>query len=218
MPARLAVSVRKADLVRRLEQVPRHPSPAADLEQYRTPPDIAAELLLAAHKDGAIADKRVLDLGCGTGMLAVGAALLGARLATGVDIDSHAIAMAQELASDLQVSRHTWFVCSDVADWRSDPDHFDTVVMNPPFGAQKGNRNADRVFYARAAEAVHPYGTVWFLAQERTEPFLAATAQQLDARLDKVAGWDYPLEATMAHHRQAAQVVRVGGYRMGWAT
>ena len=159
---------------------------------------------------------RVLDLGCGTGMFAVGAALLGARLATGVDVDSHAIAMAHETASDLHVSRHTWFVCSDVADWRSDPDHFDTVVMNPPFGAQRGNRNADRVFYARATEAVHPYGTVWFLAQERTEAYLARMADELGGKLERVGAWDYPLDATMAHHKKDVHPVRVGGYRLGW--
>lgn len=208
--------MRKADLEGALEAVPRHPSPDPDREQYRTPSGIAADLLLAANRDGAIAGKRVLDLGCGTGTFAIGAALLGARLATGVDLDSHAIAMAQESAADLHVSRRTWFVCSDVADWRSDPDHFDTVLMNPPFGAQKGNRHADRVFYARASEAVNPYGTVWFLAHERTESFLAAMADELGGRIDKVASWDYPLEATMAHHRRDVQAVRVGGYRMAW--
>lgn len=208
--------MRKADLVRALEAVPRHPSPTPDLEQYRTPPAIAADLLLAAHKEGAIEGKRILDLGCGTGTFAVGAALLGARLATGVDVDSHAVAMAQETAADLGVSQRTWFVCSNVADWRSDPDHFDTVLMNPPFGAQRGNRHADRVFYARATEAVHPYGTVWFLAQERTEGYLGKLAEELGGRLDKVAAWDYPLEATMAHHQKEVQMVRVGGYRLGW--
>ncbi|HUR26179.1 MAG TPA: METTL5 family protein [Candidatus Thermoplasmatota archaeon] len=208
--------MRKAELVRALEAAPRHPSPAPELEQYRTPPDIAAELLLAAHKEEAIAGKRILDLGCGTGMFSVGAALLGARLATGVDVDSHAIAMAQELASDLRVSQRTWFVCSDVTDWRSDPDHFDTVVMNPPFGAQRGNRNADRVFYARATEAVHPFGTVWFLAQERTQAYLAKMADELGGKLERVGAWDYPLEATMAHHVKEMQAVRVGGYRLSW--
>lgn len=208
--------MRKAELERALEAVPRHPSPAPDLEQYRTPAGIAAELLLAAQAEGAIAGKRVLDLGCGTGTFAIGAALLGARLATGVDVDSHAVAMAQETAAEAHVAERTWFVCSDVADWRSDPDHFDTVVMNPPFGAQKGNRNADRVFYARASEAVHPFGTVWFLAQERTEGYLGKLAEDLGARLDKVAAWDYPLEATMAHHRREMQALRVGGYRMAW--
>lgn len=208
--------MRAADLERALEAVPRHPLPHPELEQYRTPPGIAAALLLAAHKEGAIAGKSVLDLGCGTGTFSVGAALLGARLATGVEVDAHAVAMAQELAADLHVARTTWFVCSDIADWRSDPGHFDTVVMNPPFGAQKGNRHADRVFYARACEAVHPHGTVWFLAQERTEGYLAKVAEELDARMDKVGAWDYPLEATMAHHRKEARVVRVGGYRMAW--
>lgn len=209
--------VRAAELERALAGVPRLPSPQPALEQYRTPPAIAAGLLLAAHREGAIAGKSVLDLGCGTGTFVVGAALLGARLATGVDVDPHAVAMAQELASDMHVSQRTWFVCSDVANWRSDPGHFDTVVMNPPFGAQKANKHADRVFYARAAEAVEPFGTVWFLAQERTEPYLATMAEELGGRLDKVAGWDYPLEATMAHHTREAQVVRVGGYRLAWA-
>lgn len=208
--------MRKADLERALEAVPRHPSPRPDWEQYRTPPGVAAGLLLAAHKEGALADHRVLDLGCGTGMLALGAALLGARMATGVDVDSHAVAMAQECAAAMDLSPRTWFVCADVADWRSEPGSFDTVVMNPPFGAQKGNRHADRVFYARAAEAVHPYGTVWFLAQERTEGFLAAAAEELGGRVEKVAAWDYPLEATMGHHTQETRLVRVGGYRLGW--
>ena len=208
--------MRAADLERALEAVPRHPSPHPDLEQYRTPPAIAAALLLAAHREGAVAGKSVLDLGCGTGTFAVGAALLGARLATGVDVDAHAVAMAQELASDLHVARTTWFVCSDLRDWRSDPGHFDTVIMNPPFGAQRRNRHADRVFYARAAEAVHPHGTVWFLAQERTEKYLATVAEELQATMDKVGVWEFPLEATMAHHAQDVKAVRVGGYRMAW--
>lgn len=208
--------MRVADLERALEGVPRHPSPDPDLEQYRTPSRIAAEFLLAARREGAIEGRSVLDLGCGTGTFAIGAALLGARLATGVDVDAHAIAMAQETASHLDMSRRTWFVCADVAAWRSDPGHFDTVVMNPPFGAQKGNRHADRVFYARATEAVHPYGTVWFLAQERTEGYLGKLAEDLGGRVERVAAWDYPLEATMAHHKEAARLVRVGGYRLAW--
>jgi putative methylase len=216
MAAEAGLAMRKAELEKALEAIPRHPSPRPEWEQYRTPPAIAAELLLAAHREGAVAGKRVLDLGCGTGTFAIGAALLGARLATGVDLDSHAIHMAQECAAGLHVAERTWFVCSDVADWRSDPDHFDTVVMNPPFGAQKGNRHADRVFYARAAEAVQPFGNVWFLAQERTEGYLGAMAEELGAKVEKVGAWDYPLEATMAHHSKAAQLVRVGGYRLAW--
>jgi putative methylase len=208
--------VRRADLERALEAIPRHPAPSPDLEQYRTPPGIAAQLLLLAHADGAIAGKRVLDLGCGTGTFAVGAALLDARLATGVDADAVSIGLAQKAAADLRVAERTWFVVADLADWRPEPGAYDTVVMNPPFGAQKNNKHADRLFVERAAEAVRPAGTVWFLAQVRTEGFLAQQAKSLGASIERVATWPYPLEATMAHHREAARMVEVGAYRLAW--
>ncbi len=208
--------MRKADLERALEAIPRHPTPSPDLEQYRTPPGIAAHLLLLAHADGAIQDKRVLDLGCGTGSFAVGAALLGARLATGIDLDAASVALAQQAAVAGRVAERTWFVTGDLQGWRPEPGAFDTVVMNPPFGAQKGNKHADRLFLQRAADAVRPRGTVWFLALQSTEGFLTAFAQGLGARIERVAAWDYPIEATMAHHQKDVQTVRVGGYRLSW--
>lgn len=208
--------MRKADLERVLDAVPKHPSPSPDLEQYRTPPGIAAQFLRLASDDGAIADRRVLDLGCGTGVLAIGAALLGARLVTGVDVDAQAIGIAQESAQRAGVAQRTWFVTADLAHWEPEPDTFDTVVMNPPFGAQKDNKHADRLFLERAALAVKPTGTVWFLALERTEAFLVVAARRLGAALEKVAAWDYPLEATMAHHTREVQTVLVGAYRIAW--
>lgn len=208
--------MRKADLERALEAIPRHPAPAPDLEQYRTPPAIAAQLLLLAQADGVLQGKRVLDLGCGTGTFAIGAALLGARLATGVDVDAASVGLAQKAAQAAGVTQRTWFVTADLAQWEPEPGGFDAVIMNPPFGAQKGNKHADRLFLQRAAAAVRPKGTVWFLALERTEGFLTAFAQELGARIERVAVWDYPLEATMAHHRKDVQSVRVGGYRLSW--
>lgn len=208
--------MRKAELERRLEAVPRHPRPSPELEQYRTPAGVAADLLFAAHADGAIAGKRVLDLGCGTGTFTVGAALLGARLATGLEVDAESLALATQAIAAAGVARTTWLVASGIEAWHPEPGAFDTVVMNPPFGAQKGNKHADRLFLDRAAEAVQPEGTAWFLALERTERFLAAYAKELGGRLEKVAAWDYPLEATMAHHTKGVATVRVGGYRLGW--
>lgn len=199
-----------------MEAIPRHPAPSPDLEQYRTPAGIAAQLLLLAHVDGAIAHKRVLDLGCGTGTFTVGAALLGARLATGVDVDAASIGLAQRAAAACRVQERTWFVTADLAAWHPEPAAYDTVVMNPPFGAQKNNKHADRLFVERAAEAVRPQGTVWFLAQVRTEGFLAQQAKVLGAAIERVATWPYPLEATMAHHREAARTVDVGAYRLAW--
>lgn len=201
-----------------MDGVPTIPGPRAELEQYRTPTRVATDLLLAAHADGAIEGRRVLDLGCGTGLFAIGAALLGARQATGVEVHPDAIRLANAAATVAGVAQKTWFVASDIASWRADPGLFDTVIMNPPFGAQKGNKHADRLFLERAEQAVRPNGTVWFLALERTEGFLGTFAKSLGASIDRVGAWDYPLVATMAHHEKEAQLVRVGGYRLAWTS
>ncbi len=66
---------RKLEII--LEQAKVFESPSAELEQYYTPATVAARLLHFAFLRGDIASKRVVDLGCGTGVLALGAALLG---------------------------------------------------------------------------------------------------------------------------------------------
>ena len=69
--------------------------PRASLEQYQTPAPLAARLLYHALMKGDIEGKRVCDLGCGTGVLAIGAALLGAETVTGIEIDEKAVEVAE---------------------------------------------------------------------------------------------------------------------------
>ena len=66
--------------------------PNPDLEQYATPVDIAAEIVNKANSRGHLSGK-VADLGCGTGRLAIGAAILGADV-TGFEIDAKALDIA----------------------------------------------------------------------------------------------------------------------------
>ncbi len=121
--------------------------PSASLEQYETPAPLASRLLHLAWSRGDL-DGWVLDLGCGTGVLGVGAALYGARV-VGVDVDSDALRTARHNAESAGVGEKTDWVRGDVG---SVPvRQVDTVVMNPPFGAQK--RGADRPFL-RTAESV----------------------------------------------------------------
>lgn len=233
MAWRVPKGLRRVDLERALEVVPDFPDADPDREQYRTPAGVAAELLWKAHEEGAIAGRHVLDLGCGTGMFALGAALLGAASVTGVDVDAAALALARTTVHDVAVPQR--FVASDVADWIPDRT-YDTVVMNPPFGAQFAGRNADRAFYERAASALRPrtgrgdaafgpaslpagnpaapVGTIWFLAPPRNERFLAACAKGLGMRLERVATWSYPIEARFGFHARDVQSFAVAGYRM----
>ena len=76
--------IRKLDLELFLSQVAVNPSPKVNLEQYTISESIAATMLyLAAYTNNDIIGKKVLDLGCGTGRLALGAAFLGAERVVG---------------------------------------------------------------------------------------------------------------------------------------
>lgn len=202
--------MRKADLERWLDGIPGHPDPKASFEQYRTPSAVAAALLGACHADGALQNRRVLDLGCGTGVFALGARFLGAATVLGVDVDGPAIDLARSTASAMGLD--VAFETHDVRDWTPEA-RWDTVLMNPPFGAQRANRHGDRPFYDAALHALVPGGSCWFLAQENSERFLAAFLQSKKVAVEKVASWDYPLVASQEFHREQARLVRVGGYK-----
>ncbi len=140
--------VPRLELEMTLQQVEPHPSPKAYLEQYTIPTDVAAELLfIAAYVHDDIIKRIVVDLGCGTGRLTIGAVLLGTTEAVGVDIDKMAVKSAKKNADKLGVSEKTSWVIGEVDVLRG---NFHTVLQNPPFGVQK--RGADRKFLSKALE------------------------------------------------------------------
>ncbi len=61
-----------------LQRLSGYSCPRAALEQYQTPAPLAARLLFHALMKGDIKGKKICDLGSGTGVLAIGASLLGA--------------------------------------------------------------------------------------------------------------------------------------------
>ena len=140
--------VRKRDLERVLSQIQAHPTPKAYLEQYTTPSKVVAEALyLAAYVYDDIIGKTVIELGCGTGRLAIGAVLLGAKEVVGVDLEEAAVRVAQKNAEKMAVEEEIRWIVADIDVIEGT---FDTVLQNPPFGVQR--RRADRRFITKALE------------------------------------------------------------------
>jgi putative methylase len=140
--------VRKLELEMIIAEILPHPSPKAYLEQYTVSPEVAAELLyMATYIYDDIIGKSVIDLGCGTGRLAIAAAMLGAKEVVGVDIDKVAITQAIKNAEKLGVKARIDWIIADINAMRGNSD---TVLQNPPFGVQK--RRADRKFLIKALQ------------------------------------------------------------------
>ena len=79
--------MKKKDLEIRLQNLAPFKEPKVELEQYPTHSSIATDILFEAYANGDIAGKDVVDLGCGTGIFAIGASLLGASSVTAYDLD-----------------------------------------------------------------------------------------------------------------------------------
>lgn len=73
---------------------------------------LCLELLQDYIKDGSA----MLDIGCGSGILAIASVLLGADSAVGVDIDAQSVKTARENAAINGVSDRTEFIVGDLAE------------------------------------------------------------------------------------------------------
>ncbi|MFP3299711.1 MAG: METTL5 family protein [Thermoplasmatales archaeon] len=111
----------------------------AYLEQYPTPPSVAAALLYRAALEGDITGKDVADLGCGNGIFAIGSKILGAKSVTAIDVDADSIEVCKENMNKLGL---------DIKCIKGSIEEIEvkvnTVIMNPPFGSQV--RNSDIPF------------------------------------------------------------------------
>ncbi|HLB67231.1 MAG TPA: METTL5 family protein [Thermoplasmata archaeon] len=189
---------------RALQSLERIPRPAAASEQYTTPAPIAAEVLYLAHGHGDLAGRSVVDLGCGNGILAIGAKLLGAARVLGVDSDPTAIGVARR--NGRRVKADVEWVLADV---RAVHDVFDTVVMNPPFGAQ--SRHADRPFLDTALAV----GSVVYTFMNGTaEAFVRRRVETSGGRITERLEYAFPIPHLFPFHREAARKLAVVLYRV----
>jgi putative methylase len=196
--------MKKSELERFLQRVPQHPSPTPSLEQYMTPAPVAASALFFAAQCGDITSRRVGDLGCGTGILAIGASLLGAAEVVAIDIDRASVEAGREFAEKEALDIDWWN--GDIGDFHGE---LDTVVMNPPFGAQK--RHADRPFLQKAFECAQ---TVHSFHMAATEQFVEREASAAGFTVTHKNKYEISIRHLFDFHRKEKQQIEVILLRM----
>lgn len=204
--------VSKRALELRLSTVAGFDPPRVELEQYPTPADLAAHLVHLAHISGDL-DATVLDLGTGTGMLALGAALCGPERVVGLDRDPAALAIAHENERRVDLAGRVDWVLGDATRPPLCPDEGVTVLMNPPFGAQRGNVHADRRFLERVADlaavsySVHNAGS-----REFVESFAADNGGEVTHAFRA----ELPLSKQFEFQERGRKVIDAEVFRIVW--
>ena len=107
-------------------------SATIDLEQYSTPPRLAATILLSLEEQ--IVDKVAVDLGCGCGVLSAGLGVLSASNIYCIDIDEKCLQITKEQLSGSGIDAE--YIKCDIERMPT-KDWADIVVTNPPFGTRK---------------------------------------------------------------------------------
>ncbi len=187
--------------------------PRAPLEQYHTPPDLAAHIVHVADLRGDIEGRTVLDLGCGTGMLALGAALRGPKRVVGLDIDPAPLSTARENERRVGAMTDVAWVRGDATAAPFSPTGPTTVLMNPPFGAQSGNEGADRGFLETAAEistvsySVHNAGS---------ESFVESFAADHGGAVTDAFAAEFDLPRQFDHHTDESRSIDTEVFRIEW--
>ncbi len=182
-------------------------NPVERLEQYPTPSSIAAHVLMRMFRQGLIRMCHVYDLGCGTGILGLGALLLGAGKVTMLDVDEAALVQARK--------NYQWLIEEGFLD-NQDAAVFergdvigaqgvgDVVVMNPPFGTR--TKHADTAFLDAAAG----------MSDMIISMHKSSTMRHIHKWADRKAftvQWEervvYPIAASYAHHSRRLHPVDV---------
>lgn len=171
-----------------------------EYEQYPTPGDIAADMIWISKYD--VVGKSVIDLGCGNGVLAIGAAMIGARKITAIDIDGDALGVA--ITNAIKNNFKITFVKADIEHFHPDL-RFDICLMNPPFGIQ--SENSDRKFLKKAFEISD---IIYSIHKIESGKFLEAFASEHDFICELVKEVDFPIKASQDFHKRKIHRFRAG--------
>ncbi|WP_136715229.1 METTL5 family protein [Halorientalis salina] len=204
----------KSALAQRLAIVAGFEDPNVSLEQYRTPPELAAHLVHTADLQGDIEDRTIVDLGCGTGMLALGAALRGPTQVVGLDIDPAPLATARDNERKVASATEVEWVRGDATQVPLGPDGPTTVIMNPPFGAQSGNEHADRAFLETASEIAD---VSYSIHNAGSDAFVESFAADNGGEVTHAFRAEFELPHQYDHHTEEQRTVDAEVFRIEWS-
>ena len=184
-------------------------SPNLNLEQYQTEGEIAARWLFDIQSfDDLKPGCRVVDLGCGNGILGIGAVLMGAGSAILVDSDEKSCEVSTRNVESLGISDSVTIVNSKIGEKDIEIREADIVVSNPPWGTQK--RASDRPFL----EEIISIGTIAHLMHSSQATHIRNFFNEFGWSSEEYGDLDFALPATYGHHSRMRGRTRASLWRI----
>ncbi|WP_254862572.1 METTL5 family protein [Halovivax gelatinilyticus] len=202
----------RRELARALSAVSDFDQPIASLEQYLTSPELASHVCHVAEMAGDVSDRTVVDLGTGTGMLAIGARFGGPDRIVGIDVDAGALSTAVENERRIFADRSIEWIRADAT---RPPLSISgvTVFSNPPFGAQNASSHADRAFLVAIADIASVSYTIH---NEGSRSFVESFADDVGASLTHAFAAEIPVGRRFDFHTEDRRDLPVEVYRIEW--
>ena len=187
--------------------------PKVRAEQYISDSETAAFALWQAALLGDLNGKVIADLGCGTGLLGIGALLLGAKSVLFVDFDEKALEKAKKNLSKVKSEGYpigkAEFVLKDIGELKeAEVAGVDAIIENPPFGTKV--RHSDILFLKKALE-IAPI--VYSFHKSETKVFLEGFAAKKNAKITHAWDFRFPLKASFSFHRRQIHRINVSCLR-----
>ena len=178
-------------------------------EQYLMDSEIGAEVLWNAYLLGDMRGKVIADLGCGTGILGIGALLLGAKDVFFIDSDEKALEIAKNNYSKIKSEGYNIgkveLVCQDIINFDV---KVEVVIQNPPFGTKVRHND---VFFLEKALKMAPI--VYSFHKSESKQFLERFSAKNKAKITHIWSFKFPLKAVFSFHRRQIHRINVSCFR-----
>ncbi|PIN80815.1 DNA methylase [Candidatus Woesearchaeota archaeon CG10_big_fil_rev_8_21_14_0_10_30_7] len=184
-------------------------SPKVSVEQYNTDSEIAATILWNSGITREFEDKVIVDLGAGTGILGLGALLLGADKVFFVESDGDSLEIAKKnhemLKSEFNIGKAI-FLNQKIEEFN---EKCDFAIQNPPFGTKK--EHADKEFLEKAFSLAP---IIYTFHKASTDEFIKKIVDKNNFLIKNEWLFNFPIKKTQSFHKKPVKKILVKVYRL----
>lgn len=189
--------IRRKQLAITLSKLEIFDKPKVYLEQYPSDSEEISKILWEAMSYDDIVNKNILDPGAGTGIIGIGALMLGAKKVTFLEKDEDAINILKKNLENSKDEFEGEFEIIKQNFLTFEKEKFDTIIQNPPFGTRQ--EHADINFLKKCFELSD---NIYSLHKTSTKEYIEKLIFNEGFNLFYEYDFEYPLKNVYEHHNK----------------